>query len=317
MNSQDDFVVRERDARIFDPRINRTCSIKRIRRTQDDLSEILTACQAIIKEEGTVSLRHLFYRIVSLGLIEKTEKEYQKLSGYSMKWRRDGSIPWSAFVDSNRWYHGVRTFDDIGEALQNSKQCYRRNLWQSQKIYCEIWTEKEAVAAIAQQAAMPYGVPVFPMKGFGSGSALFALSQQIKLQQRNGKQVYVYHLGDHDPSGRCIDESTVRNLRDDHGVEFNFKRIAVTPAQIKQYKLLTRPTKKTDSRAKNFEGESVEVDALAPHIIRELVDNSIAQHIDQQAWKREQEFEEMERETFDLITDLYAEGVFEEEDYET
>jgi hypothetical protein len=287
-----------------------TCSIKRSRRTNNDLQSILAACQEIIKEEGTVSLRHLFYRVVSLGLIEKTESEYQKLSGYTMKWRRDGSIAWASFVDSTRWYHGIRTFDDLGDALENTKVCYRRNLWQSQKVYVEIWTEKEAIAAIAQQAAEPFGVPVFPMKGFGSGSALFSLAQQIKYYQARGKSVFVYHLGDHDPSGRCIDESTVRNLREDHGVEFHFARIAVTPAQIKEYNLPTRPTKKTDSRAKNFEGESVEVDALPPHVIRQMVEASITQHIDPTAWQHEQEIEELERETFDLMADAFERGEF-------
>jgi hypothetical protein len=289
-----------------------TCSIKRTRRTNDDLKEILSACQGIIKEEGTVSLRHLFYRIVSLGLIEKVETEYQKLSGYTMKWRRDGSIAWNSFVDSTRWYHGVQTFGNLSEALENSKKCFRRNLWQSQKIYVEIWTEKEAIAAIAQQAAEPFGVPVFPMKGFGSGSALYSLAQSIRYYQSIGKEVYVYHLGDHDPSGRCIDESTVRNLREDHGVTFHFMRIAVNPDQIKQYSLLTRPTKKTDSRSKNFEGESVEVDALAPHVIRQLVEASISQHINSEAWQREKEIEDMERETFDLISWKYKQGDFDE-----
>lgn len=287
-----------------------TCSIKRSRRTNSDLQSILAACQEIIKEEGTVSLRHLFYRVVSLGLLEKVETEYQKLSGYTMKWRRDGSIPWSAFVDSNRWYHGVRTFDNLGESLKNSKTCYRRNLWQSQNVYVEIWTEKEAIAAIAQQAAEPLGVPVFPMKGFGSGSALYTLAQTVKYYQAHGKEVFIYHLGDHDPSGRCIDESTVRNMREDHGVEFHFTRIAVTPAQIKQYNLPTRPTKKSDSRARNFEGESVEVDALPPHVIRQMVEASISQHINTAAWEYEKRFEEMERETADLIVWKYEQGDF-------
>ena len=281
-----------------------TCSIKRTRRTKDNLQDILTACQSIIQEESTVSLRHLFYRIVSLGLIQKTEQEYAKLSGYTMKWRRDGSIAWRSFVDSNRVYKGIETYDDLGDALENSKKCYRRNLWQSQKAYVEIWTEKEAVASIAQQAAQPFGVPVFPMRGFGSGSALYSIAGQIQHYQNKGKEVFIYHLGDHDPSGRCIDESTVRNLHEDHGVEFQFSRIAVTPDQIKQYNLLTRPTKKTDPRAKGFEGESVEVDALPPHVIRHLVESSIAQHIDRSAWQREREIEDMERETYSHLTDV-------------
>jgi hypothetical protein len=288
-----------------------TCSItKRYRRSPEDLDKILAASQKVIAEETTVSLRHLFYRLVSLGLIEKNESEYAKLSGYTMKWRREGSIRWSSFVDSNRYYHGVQTYGDLSEALQNSKACFRRNLWQSQKIYVEIWTEKEAIAAIAQQAAEPFGVPVFPMKGFGSGSALHSIAQSIRYYQQRGKVVFVYHLGDHDPSGRCIDESTVRNLEEDHGVIFNFERIAVTPEQIKQYNLPTRPTKKTDSRSRNFEGESVEVDALPPHVIRQLIENSISQHIDVQQWGREKEIEDMERETFDLISEAFTRGDF-------
>ena len=289
----------------------RTCSItKRNRRSPKELDKILAACKAVIAEERVVTLRHLFYRVVTLGLIEKTEEEARKLSYYTMEWRRGGQIRWDSFVDSTRWYHGVQTFDDLADALENSKQCYRRNLWQSQNVYVEIWTEKEAIAAIIQQAAEPFGVPVFPMKGFASGSALYSIARQIRRQRQLGKEVYVYHLGDHDPSGKCIDESTVRNLREDHGVEFNFERIAVTPEQIQQYRLPTRPTKKKDPRSKNFKGDSVEVDALPPHVIRELVEDAISQHIDEQAWQREKEIEEMERETFDLMAEAFERGDF-------
>lgn len=289
----------------------RTCSItKRTRRSPKDLNAILAACRAVIAEEKTVTLRHLFYRVVSLGLIEKTEEESRKLSGYTMKWRRNGALKWWSFVDSTRWYHGVRTFDSLSEALGNSKACFRRNLWQSQKVYVEIWTEKDAIAAIAQQAAEPFGVPVFPMRGFGSGSALYSIAQTIKYQQNCGKTVYVYHLGDWDPSGKCIDESTVKNLREDHGVVFNFSRLAVTPEQIKQYNLPTRPTKKTDPRSKSFQGESVEVDALPPHVIRDLVEWCISRHIESQAWLREMEIEAMEKKTFERMAEAFDRGDF-------
>lgn len=287
-----------------------TCSIKRVRRTGENLSAILTASRSIIKEEGTLSLRHLFYRVSSLGLINKEESEYAKLSGYTMKWRRDGSIPWTAFVDSTRWYHGTRTYSNLESSLEISKNCYRRNLWQSQKVYVEIWTEKEAIAAISTQAANDFGVPVFAMKGFASGSALFAISQQLKYYQSLGKRVFVYYLGDHDPSGKCIDESIVRNLREDHGIEFNFKRIAITPDQIKTYNLPTRPTKKTDPRSKSFEGESVEIDAMPPHTIRGLIEECISQHIDTQSWERERVIEDMEYDTLNEMISALRRGGF-------
>lgn len=280
----------------------RTCSIKtRRRRTKRDLDQILLACKDIVAEEERVTLRHLFYRLVSLGLIEKTEAEYRKLSGYTMRWRRNGDLDWGAFVDSTRWYHGAVTFDSLNASLEYSKACYRRNLWQSQAAYVEIWTEKNAIAAIAQEAAEPFGVPVFPMVGFGSGSALYSIARTIKKQQELGKSVYIYHLGDWDPSGKCIDESTVKNLYKDHGATFSFSRLAVTPEQIKHFSLPTRPTKKTDPRSKSFQGESVEVDAMPPHIIRDLVEHAITCHIEPRAWGREKETENMEKETLDRV----------------
>ena len=44
--------------------------------------------------------------------------------------------------------------------------------------------------------------------------------------------------------------------------------------------LPTRPTKTTDSRAAGFTGESVEVDAIAPSVLREIVEAAIVRHID-------------------------------------
>lgn len=59
------------------------------------------------------------------------------------------------------------------------------------------------------------------------------------------------------------------------------------------YDLPTRPTKRTDTRAKGFAGESVEVDAIPPRILRQLVDEAIGQQIDPEA-RRINDFVEQE-----------------------
>ena len=64
------------------------------------------------------------------------------------------------------------------------------------------------------------------------------------------------------------------------GVPFTFERVAVTPTQIREMGLPTRPTKKTDSRSKGFEGESVEVDAIPPKTLKSIVSGCITRHID-------------------------------------
>lgn len=65
--------------------------------------------------------------------------------------------------------------------------------------------------------------------------------------------------------------------------DIHFDRIAVTPAQITEFGLLTRPTKKTDSRAKNFEGESVEVDAIPPKSLRQMLRARVEGLVDRRA----------------------------------
>ena len=79
--------------------------------------------------------------------------------------------------------------------------------------------------------------------------------------------------------------------------------MAVTPDQISSMNLLTRPTKKSDSRSKGFEGESVEVDAIHPDDLRALVRDCITQHIDKRALMVTQEAERSEREIMTSLAD--------------
>jgi hypothetical protein len=73
------------------------------------------------------------------------------------------------------------------------------------------------------------------------------------------KPAYLYYLGDHDPSGVDIPRNVEARLREfAPNANMHFQRLAVTQAQIVEFALPTRPTKKTDSRTKAFNGQSVE-----------------------------------------------------------
>jgi hypothetical protein len=65
--------------------------------------------------------------------------------------------------------------------------------------------------------------------------------------------------------------------------DVTFTRLAVTPGQIEEMRLPTRPTKSTDSRSHGFRGGSVEVDAIPAPALRELVEVAIGQHVDPEA----------------------------------
>jgi hypothetical protein len=79
--------------------------------------------------------------------------------------------------------------------------------------------------------------------------------------------------------------------------------VAVTQDQIDAYDLPTRPTKETDSRSRNFHGESVEVDALPPSVLREIARDCITQHVDDDAMERTRQVEEAEQETLTRIAE--------------
>jgi hypothetical protein len=74
-----------------------------------------------------------------------------------------------------------------------------------------------------------------------------------------------------------------------------FARIAVTEDQITEMRLPTRPTKSSDTRAANFTGGSVEVDAIPPRLLRQLVEDAITSHIDPEALRLHREVEAQER----------------------
>ena len=71
---------------------------------------------------------------------------------------------------------------------------------------------------------------------------------------------------------------------------------------------MTRPTKRTDTRAKNFVGDSVEVDAIPPAKLRELVSECITKHLDQNLLDKTLKIESLERESLQEIADEW-EGV--------
>jgi hypothetical protein len=267
------------------------------------MQNVLDSIQKILDgEEGQITIRHLYYRLVGLHVIPKTEPAYKLLCSHLSKWRRSGDIEWSAFADSTRWHIQAAVFNGVDDALRNTVETYRRNLWSTQDVYLELWVEKDAVASILAKAAEPFGVPVFVARGFASLSSLYSAANTFRGWSEAGKRCLIYHFGDYDPSGVAAGESMLRAFRDDFRVDLQFIRAAVTPGQIEELGLPTRPVKSSDTRAAKWTGgESVEIDTMPPAEIRALVESCITEHIDQGQWEILKKTESMERETLDRL----------------
>jgi hypothetical protein len=84
--------------------------------------------------------------------------------------------------------------------------------------------------------------------------------------------------------------------------EIHFELVAVTEEQIEEWGLPTRETKREGNRhAKNFEGDSCELDSIPPNRLRDLVRECIARHIDRDRLAILQAAEESERDALQMF----------------
>lgn len=264
------------------------------------MQAIRDAIQEVLREDHPATVRSTFYRLVSAGVVPKTEQAYKNIViRLLVDMRLKGEIPYHWIADHTRWRHGGSGFMSVGDWLKESLETYRLDLWRDQECYVEVWSEKDALTGVLLPVTDPLCVPLMVCRGYPSITYLASAAATIRSA---GKPAVLYYLGDHDPSGVNIPTFVERSLRQfAPRAEIVFKRIAVTEMQIESLGLPTRPTKKSDSRAKNFVGESVEVDAIPPGDLRELVQRHIESHIDPVVLERLRREEDAGREALQAI----------------
>ena len=282
--------------------------------TPDEMEARYDALEAIVNEIEPCSVRQVYYQAVVRGLMEKTEPAYDKVQRALVALRREGRIPYSAITDGTRWQIKPDSYSSLEEALRRTASAYRKALWADQPIYVEVWLEKDALSGVVAPITRQYDVPLMVARRFSSLSFLSRSAEDIN---EIDKPCFVYHLGDHDPSGRAAGEHIERTLRElAPFANIRFERLAVTTSQIETFNLPSRPTKRTDSRAKAFEAEfgrgSVELDSIHPDTLRAIVREAIERHIDKDQLAVTKVAERSEREILRMFAadarDRYGEG---------
>lgn len=268
--------------------------IKQGRATKAEVERRRHALIDIIAAMKPMTVRQVFYQATVHGIVEKSEAGYTKVQTDLVLMRKVGALPYDWLADNTRWQRKPRTFSSVEQALQDTAQFYRKSLWDDAGCYVEIWLEKDALSGVVMPVTSMFDVPLMVARGYASLSFLHTAAEVIRDL---GVPAYIYHLGDYDPSGVNAGEkieSTLREMAPD--AEIHFKRLAVTPHQIEAWGLPTRPTKASDTRAKNFGDVSVELDAIQPRLLRGLVQAAIEQHLPPEQYRVLKAAEESERE---------------------
>lgn len=243
------------------------------------------------QEEGYVlTLRQLYYQLVSRDVVPNKQSEYSKLSTLLKEGRMAGIVDWDAIEDRLRKPSSPASFDspqDILEAAINQYALPRQN---GQETYVEVWVEKDALSGVLKRVTERYHVPILVNRGYSSASAMFDSYNRFRKAYQNDQEIRVLYLGDYDPSGidmiRDIHDRTMEFFagKGEDDVDFEIIPIALTREQIQQYDPPPNPAKITDPRAKDFikkhGSTSWEVDALPPNVLNQLLDDSIRGYID-------------------------------------
>jgi hypothetical protein len=268
--------------------------IKRHRSTKAEVEARRETLLDIIDVGRPMTVRQVFYQATVKGIVEKAESGYAKVQTDLTLMRRAGELPYDWLADNTRWQRKPTTFDSVEEALRDTARFYRKSLWTNADAYVEIWLEKDALSGVIYPVTSMYDVPLMVARGYASLSFLYSAAEFINTLD---VPIFIYHLGDFDPSGVNAGdkiEETLREMASD--ADITFARIAVTPEQINYWELPTRPTKSSDTRSKGFGNISVELDAIEPNQLRDVVQRAIEQHLPQDQFEVLKAAEQSERE---------------------
>jgi hypothetical protein len=279
---------------------NNSSGIKpgRHRRTRAQMDAIRQAIISIAADGDGMTVRHLFYRLVSAGIVEKTETEYDgTVARLAVELRRTGDIPFGKIIDGSRLYSAPTTYDGIKAAIQDTASMYRRSYWNTADRELEVWCEKDAIRALIERTTWNLAVPLMVTRGFASESIVQSLAEDTR---RSGKPRVILSLNDYDPSGSLMLEDILRRASYyAPEAQFYSEQVALSREQVTKYRLPTRPTKtEGNTHARRFaDTESVELDALEPGILQSLLLAAIERHIDSRELAVMKEAERSERNT--------------------
>jgi len=269
--------------------------LKRQRATKAEVEQRRYELFKIVQAMRPMTVRQVFYQATVRGIVEKSETGYTKVQTDLVQMRKAETLPYEWLADNTRWQRKPKTFISVEHALEQTARFYRKALWDKIDAYVEVWLEKDALAGVILPIASMYDVPLMVARGYASLSFLHSAAEHINSLE---VPTYLYHLGDHDPSGVNAGEGIEETLEEmAPEADIYFERLAVTPEQISQWNLPTRPTKGSDTRAKSFgSAVSVELDAIEPGLLRALIQNAIQEHLPPEQFNVLKAAEESERE---------------------
>lgn len=277
---------------------------------------VVTAAANVLEEYssyGPMTVRQIFYRLVGQYGYDKTELAYNRLAEYLVKARRSGLIRFSQIRDdgtSTEGGGGWQSRESFWRSVRMSADGFELDHQTDQPQEIEVWCEAAGMAPMLARMLDRWHIPVYSTGGFSSVTVTNELAGRIG---RREKRTTLLHVGDFDPSGESIFTSMTEDVaaflagNSKFGL-FEPVRVALTEAQVEEYDLPTAPAKPSDSRSRNWYGETTQAEALPPDLLRDIMVAAVEEYIDDDALAEVLDLEARDKTEIDRVLQIAEEG---------
>ena len=277
------------------------------KQNKQKLEQVKKIIEHYAAQDYRLTLRQLYYQLVSQAIIPNKVSEYAKLSKLLVNGRMAGEVDWDAIEDRLRVPKIPYWFTGVADAINDTISQYLLNRMEGQDNYIEVWCEKDALSNVLYRVTKKYHIKLMINRGYSSCTAMHDAFERFDAQAN----IHVLYLGDHDPSGLDMVRDIEKRLEGFGADDVVVRHVAITKEQIDEYRPPPNPAKVTDPRARDYialHGDSSwEVDALNPETLHELLINEIEGLIDRDKYEMMLEQEEEDKEKLRDFADGYNE----------
>jgi len=261
---------------------------------------ILDMAGEILAEHHPMTVRQVYYQLVSRQVIKNNRGQYQAVSNALVWARKEEIIPWEWIEDRLRRPREVSMWDNLSDFGNTVLTAYRLNTWINQPCYFEFWLEKDALSGLFEALLKPYGVTLNVGRGYDGWDSIRNAANRLGV----GEETAILYFGDFDPSGEDMVRSLKERLRF-FECEPEICKCALTFEDVKQYNLPPDFTKASDTRSKGFIAKygdiAVELDALPSEILKERIIEAIEERMDLDELESTKRTEEIEKERLSQV----------------
>jgi hypothetical protein len=257
-----------------------------------------------------LSLRQLYYQMVSRDLLPNQQKEYKRLGELLNGARLAGLVDWDMIKDRGRKTEGNSHFESPADILNIAASQFAIDKWQDQPCHIEVMVEKQALEGVLIPVCRELDINFTANKGYSSVSAFYERGRLLGYKaQREGKRIIVLYMGDHDPSGLDMTRDVSERLTMFAEAKIHVERLALNFEQVETLNPPPNPTKETDTRTAEYKRRfkaSWELDAVEPATLARIVRETILKYRDAGKWQNAVKAEKRMKAELQELADSYG-----------